>query len=44
MNRCLLPRFQNGNDLGDRYGTVGDYYGEYDNYYNPRTDQPSAIK
>lgn len=46
MNRYLLPRFQNGNDLGDRYGTVGDYYpvGEYDNYYNPRMDQPSAIE
>lgn len=46
MNRYLLPRFQNGNDIGDRYGTVGDYYpvGEYDNYYNPRMDQPSAIE
>ena len=46
MNRCLLPRFQNGNDLGDRYGTVGDYYpvGVYGNYYDPRMDQPSAIE
>lgn len=46
MNRYLLPKFQNGNDPEDRYGTVGDYYpvGAYDNYYNPRTDQPSAIE
>lgn len=46
MNRYLLPRFQNGNDPGDIYGTVGDYYpvGAYGNYYNPRMDQPSAIE
>lgn len=46
MNRCLLPKFQNGNDPEDRYGTVGDFYsvGAYDNDYNPRMDQPSAIE
>ena len=46
MNRYLLPKFQNGIDPEDRYGTVSNYYpvGAYDNYYNPRMDQPSAIE